>query len=219
MRHWIWVIVRLGIVFAALAVLLVVGALLWVVWRANRYIVSPRNAPERPVAVVFGAGLLRDGSPTPILRDRVATAADLYARGLVKKLLFSGDNRFIYYNEPEAMRRYALGLGVPNGAIVLDYAGRRTYDTCYRAKAIFGVRRALLVTQKFHLPRAVYTCRTLGIDALGVPADRTRYRTMPYIFWNARELLATVRALVDLHLTHPLPVLGKYEPIFPEERR
>jgi vancomycin permeability regulator SanA len=101
-------------------------------------IYSPENSPVRPVAIVFGAGLRRDGSPTQVLRDRVETAVELYKQGKVSKLLMSGDNRFEYYNEPEAMRRMPE-LGIPDEDIVLDYAGRRTYDTRYRAGAIFGV--------------------------------------------------------------------------------
>ncbi len=217
MKRWLWMTLRLSIGLTALMAAILILARAWVVLHARKFIVSAENAPPERVAIVFGAGLWADGSPTPILQDRVATAARLYFQGRAEKLLFSGDNRFIYYNEPEAMRRYAVKLGVPNEAIVLDYAGRRTYDTCYRAKAIFGVKRALLVTQKFHLARAIYTCRTLGLDVRGVPADLRRYPTTPYIFWNLREFLATSRAIVDLHITHPTPVLGKYEPIFPED--
>ena len=180
-------------------------------------IYSLENAPARRVAIVFGAGLWRDGSPTPVLRDRVATAARLYFDGKVEKLLMSGDNRFEYYNEPGAMRAYALKLGVPEKAIVLDYAGRRTYDTCYRALHIFKVEEALLVTQSFHLPRALYTCRQLGLDAAGVPAALRQYRRLSLLFWNFREVPATLAALVELHITHPVPVLGEPEPIFPLE--
>jgi len=204
-----------------LLTLLAAGALLlargWVWWRARPYIATAETVTPHRVAVVFGAGLWYDGSPTPVLRDRVATAASLYFSGTAQKLLFSGDNRFLNYNEPEAMRQYALSLGVPDDAIVLDYAGRRTYDTCYRARTIFRVEDAIVVTQRFHLARAVYTCRALGINAVGVPADQQRYRTGPYIYWNLREILATSRALIDIHITHPLPVLGKQEPIFPED--
>jgi SanA protein len=126
------------------------------------------EAPAERVAIVFGAGLRRDGTPTAILRDRVDTGASLYFRGKIERLLMSGDNSELNYNEPEAMRRYALSLGVPDESITLDYAGRRTYDTCYRAKAIFGVKSALLVTQKFHLPRALFLCNALGLEAHGV---------------------------------------------------
>jgi vancomycin permeability regulator SanA len=177
---------------------------------------SVENAPSRPVAVVFGAGLWRDGTPTTVLRDRIATAADLFFSGKVQKILMSGDNRFIDYNEPGAMREYALTLGVPESAIVLDYGGRRTYDTCYRAKAIFCIQKAILVTQSFHLPRALYTCNRLGLDAIGVPSDRKDYRMGSLLFWNLRELPATLTAFVNVHLTHPEPVLGESEPIFPD---
>jgi SanA protein len=177
---------------------------------------SLESSPVRPVAIVFGAGLRRDGTPTTVLSDRVETAVELYKQGKVSKLLMSGDNRFEYYNEPEAMRQYALQLGMPDEDIVLDYAGRRTYDTCYRAGSIFGVKKAILVTQLFHLPRAIYTCNNLGVESVGVEADRTYYRKLARLVWNVRELPATFTALVEVHLTHPLPVLGEPEPIFPE---
>jgi SanA protein len=172
------------------------------------------DVPTRRVAIIFGAGLWRDGTATPVLRDRVQTAANLYLAGKVEKLLMSGDNRFVDYNEPAVMRDVALSLGVPNEDIVLDYAGRRTYDTCYRAKAIFGVTEAILVTQSFHLPRAIYSCNRLGVDSLGVNADLRVYRRSSMLYWNMRELLATVAALWDLNISHPVPVLGEPEPIF-----
>lgn len=174
------------------------------------------NAPTTRVAIVFGAGLRRDGTPTPILRDRVETAADLYFRGKVEKILMSGDNRFEYYNEPGSMRQYALSLGVPDSAIALDFAGRRTYDTCYRAKAIFGVGDALLVTQKFHLPRALFLCNALGVRSYGVEADQVRYRKLSLLIWNFREQIATLGAFMDVFINNPVPVLGSPEPLFVE---
>lgn len=177
-------------------------------------IYQKENAPGERVAVVFGAGLRRDGTPTAILRDRVETAADLFFQGKVEKILMSGDNRFIEYNEPGAMRQYALVLGVPDDAIVLDYAGRRTYDTCYRAKAIFGVQKALLVTQKFHLPRALFLCNALGLEAAGVEARNRRYWPSSLLIWNIREQLATIGAFLDVYISNPLPVLGEPQPIF-----
>jgi len=179
--------------------------------------VQVENSPAWRVAIVFGAGLSWDGRPSPVLRDRIATAADLYFAGKVEKILMSGDNRFIDYNEPGAMREYALSLGVPDSAIVLDYAGRRTYDTCYRAKEIFILKQALLVTQSFHLPRAIYTCNQLGLPALGIPADRRDYLNRSRAYWNLREIPATLIALWEIHFSKPLPVLGTPEPIFPLE--
>ena len=129
----------------------------------------------------------------------------------------SGDNRFVDYDEPTAMKNYAIELGVPEEAIVLDFAGRRTYDTCYRAKAIFGLNSAILVTQEFHLSRALYLCDALGVKSSGVKADQRIYLKRSRFFWNTRETLATLTAFINLYITHPLPVLGKFEPIFTEE--
>jgi len=176
---------------------------------------SLETVPSTPVAIVFGAGLWRDGSPTTILRDRIATASELFFSRKVQKILMSGDNSYLDYNEPGAMREYALSLGVPEAAIVLDYAGRRTYDTCYRARAIFEIQEAILVTQNFHLPRALYTCNALGLKAIGVASDQRAYRLGSLLYWNLRELPATLTALLDVHLLHPVPILGQPEPIFP----
>ncbi len=174
-----------------------------------------KDVPATPVAIVFGAGLWRDGTPTNVLRDRIDIAAQLFFTGKVQKILMSGDNRFIDYNEPGAMRDYALSLGVPAEAIVLDYAGRRTYDTCYRAKAIFGLQDAILVTQGFHLPRALYICNALGLNAIGVKSDQHQYRLSSEIYWHLRELPATLAAFLEVHILRPEPVLGEPEPIFP----
>ncbi len=179
---------------------------------------SPRTftvdkIPGERVAIVFGAGLLRDGSAGPVLRDRVESAVQLYQQGKVDKLLMSGDNRFVEYNEPEAMRQYALGFGIPNKDIVLDYAGRRTYDTCYRANAIFQMDSAILVTQSFHLPRALFLCNWLGLESTGVEANNSYFRKISRFIWNTRELFATTQAVWDVYVTKPLPVLGEPEPI------
>jgi len=186
-------------------------------WSARNLIFSLEKVPPKPVAIVFGAGLWRDGSPTPVLRDRVATAVELYFAGKTEKILMSGDNSHRDYNEPAAMRAYAMQLGVPGEDIVLDYAGRRTYDTCYRAREIFRVTETILVTQSFHLPRALYTCNALGVSAVGVAADRRVYRQRSLAVWNLRELPATLVALWQVHISQPQPVLGQPEPIFPLE--
>jgi SanA protein len=206
--------------FLILLILLVLGVLLLAIPRfitgiySNPRINSVSNASPEKVAIVFGAGLRRDGTPTTILRDRVETAAALYKQGKVEKLLFSGDNSFLDYNEPGSMKEYALQLGVPEQDIVLDFAGRRTYDTCYRAKAIFGLERALLVTQPYHLPRAVFTCNMLGLKSTGVYADNYPYRKVSLGYWNLRELPATLVAFWELYISKPQPILGNAEPIF-----
>ncbi len=169
---------------------------------------------EYPVAIVFGAGLRWDGSPSPVLRDRVQAAVELYNNGKVEKLLLSGDNRFDDYNEPGAMQEYALEQGVSPEDLVLDYAGRRTYDTCYRANEIFKVEIAYLVTQNFHLPRALFLCNNFGIEALGINADLREYSNYSLRYWNFREMFATTSALWDVWIKKPLPVLGEELPIF-----
>lgn len=180
---------------------------------ATNQIYNETESPSERVAIIFGAGLRRDGTPTAMLRDRVLAGADLYFSGKVEKLLMSGDNRFENYNEPESMRQFALLAGVPDEAIVLDYAGRRTYDTCYRAKVIFGVKNALLVTQKFHLPRALFLCNTLGLNATGVEASNCYWNGSPFV-WDIREQFATIAAFLDLYVVSPSPVLGNPEPLF-----
>jgi vancomycin permeability regulator SanA len=205
--------------FLLLVILLFTGLVprLLTRWYSHARLFNPESAPPDRVAIVFGAGLWWDGSPSPVLRDRIATGAELYFSGKVEKLLMSGDNSTQFHNEPGAMREYALSLGVPDEDIVLDYAGRRTYDSCYRARDIFNLDSAVLVTQAFHLPRALYTCNMLGVSAVGVPADQHRYRLSSQAIWNLRETFATVVALWQIHISRPLPVLGDAEPIFPQE--
>ncbi len=197
---------------AILSLFVILRLGVWLAYRSS--ITTIADAPTKRVAIVFGAGLTHSGNPTPILVDRITAAAQLFFTGKVEKILFSGDNRFLNYNEPGAMQKYALSLGVPLEAMVLDYAGRRTYDTCYRAKNIFRVDEAILVTQNFHLPRALLTCNALGIKAIGVSADLRKYHLSSIVSWQIRETLANFAALLDVSIIHPKPVLGPVEPIF-----
>lgn len=206
LRLCIWVLILAILVFG-------VPRLITAVTSRGK-VFQPTEVPQSRAAVVFGAGLLHDGTPSPVLKDRVATAVGLYQAGKVEKILMSGDNRFVDYNEPAAMKEYAISMGVLEDAIVLDYAGRRTYDTCYRAKEIFGLQEAILVTQRYHLPRALFTCQGMGISVNGVAADLRQYHTHSLRFWSLRELPATLVAVWQVWVSHPLPVLGNPEPIF-----
>lgn len=166
---------------------------------------DPASTPTRRVAVVFGAGV-RNGYPTAMLYDRVAAAVDLYRAGRVDVLLMSGDRRHETYDEPAAMRRTALQLGVRDEDILIDEAGRSTYDTCLRARSVFGLAEATLVTQRFHLDRALMLCRGMGIDAVGYAADRRPYRS---IGWSQfREIPATLNAMIELWVTRPGRSIG-----------
>ena len=180
---------------------------------SKRYIFSAEDVPARRVAIVFGAQVRPDGSLSFMLQDRVETAVELYRAGKVQKIIMSGDNRFEYYNEPAAMMAYAIERGVPAADIQPDYAGRRTYDTCYRARDVFLVDAPILVTQDFHLPRAILTCRALGLDAVGVSADRRWYGYGALGWSSVREIAATLRAAVDIILRRPAPVLGEPIPV------
>lgn len=171
------------------------------------------DAPAARVAIVFGAGLLRDGSAGPVLSDRVETAVQLYETGKAGKLLMSGDNSTANYNEPEAMRQYALKRGVPDEDIALDYAGRRTYDTCYRARHIFGVESAVLVTQGFHMPRALTLCNWFGVESIGVESNNRYFLKRFRAYWNFREVFAVFQAAWDMVIAKPIPILGEPEPI------
>lgn len=197
-----------------LALTLLAVAHVYISTRSQRYTEAAQVPPAR-VALVFGAGLRPDGRPSRMLADRVRAAATLYEAGRVQKLLLTGDNSSVAYNEVVAMQRYARELGVPATDITLDYAGFSTYESCYRARRIFGVEQAVLVTQHYHLPRAVYTCRALGIDAVGLGTpDWGAYHPALITRYTGREMLATLNALVQIHLTHPQPTfLGPFEGI------
>ena len=138
-----------------------------------------------------------------MLADRVAAAVQLYKSGKVGRLLMSGDNSRPGYDEVTAMKRSAVALGVPAGKVNLDYAGLRTYDSCYRARAIFGIERAILVTQRYHLPRALYLARSFGIDAVGLAAGRDAYPRQSY--YNLREFAAASVTWYEVNLIHPRP--------------
>lgn len=163
-------------------------------------IVDIADAPHAPVGIVFGAGLRRDGGPTTVLYDRVAAAAQLFSEGKVDSLLLSGYETLEGYSEPSAMREVAESLGVPSEAIVTDGLGTRTFTTCERAISTFGIEQALLITQDYHLPRALAICDGLGIDAVGVSADLRPYSPRALQYWETREILATLVALVEIFI-------------------
>ncbi|MFC2015758.1 vancomycin high temperature exclusion protein [Chloroflexota bacterium] len=213
---------RLGCmaIFLVAVVLLVTAPFVLKAWAGwsyqDRIHAQVSETPSRPAAIVFGAGYWPSGRLSDALTDRMETAIALYEAGKVNKLLLTGDNRFENYNEPAQMAEYAESRGVPRQDLVLDYAGRRTYDSCYRAASIFGIDRAVLVTQAYHLPRALFTCDRLGVDVVGVHADRRQYIRGDW--YRLRELPALTRAWLDLYVLKPLPVLGDPIPVDWESR-
>ena len=158
------------------------------------------NSPKEPIAIVFGAGLDPDGSPSIVLGERVAVAAKLYRTGKVGKLLMSGGKTSNSYDEPGAMKHMAIELGIPENDILLDYAGNRAYATCQNAKSTHQILHAVLVAQNFYLPRTLLICNTLGIASIGVSADKAIYTPQTYFFLIAREILATDLAFWELYV-------------------
>lgn len=168
------------------------------------------QAPHAPVAIVFGASVRPDGEPSQMLADRVDAAVALYKEGKVDRLLMSGDQRSPNYDEVSAMKRRALAQGVPADRIDLDGSGFRTYDSAYRAKTVFGITEAILVSQRYHLPRALFLANSFGIKAVGVAANRHRYAGQTYS--DAREVAALVLAWYDINLIHPRPLADRSKP-------
>ncbi|MGW2420291.1 SanA/YdcF family protein [Streptomyces sp. NPDC001709] len=167
------------------------------------------DAPRAQVAVVFGAGLW-NGEPSPYLANRLDAAAKLYRAGRVEVVLVTGDNSRKDYDEPDAMRAYLKKHGVPERRIVSDYAGFDTWDSCVRAKKIFGVDRAVLISQGFHIRRAVALCEAAGVDSYGVGVDAKHDVT--WYYGGTREVFAAGKAVLDA-VFHPDPTfLGPKEP-------
>lgn len=212
---WFWLRWRIstGVIFLS-AIVIAFGLNVYVnFFTSSRRYTNPSKVPEQPVAIVLGAGIFSDGTPTPMLADRVRAAAKLYKQGRVQKLLMSGDNSREDYDEVTAMQDYAVELGVFPEDITLDHAGFRTYDSCYRAKEIFGIEQAVIVTQKFHLSRAVYLCNHLNVDAIGLGTpDWEIYPFRNVMFYSIREKFSTLKAFWEVHITRPQPTfLGPFE--------
>lgn len=167
------------------------------------------DAPLAQAVLIPGAAVSAAGELTPIFIDRVDLAIALYEANKVSKILVSGDNSTLSYNEVSPVRTYLLNNGIPEADIFLDHAGFDTYSSMYRARDIFGVTSVLISTQEFHLPRAVFIARKLGIEAYGVNAD------LGYIFKRnyVREVLANEKAMLDLFLGRTPKFLGEQVPI------
>jgi len=169
------------------------------------------NWPRPRVAIVFGASVYSNGDLSPVLEDRVDTAIELYRAKKVDRILVSGDNRHPSYNEPKAMQEYLISHAVAPRDVVVDYGGRSTYETCLRAREVFGLKRVVLVTQRFHLPRALYIANQLGLDAVGMSGDLRLDKQIDY--QSVREWAAEVKAFINLHFIPPEVVLGEKIPI------
>ena len=167
------------------------------------------DALNAEVALIPGAAVFSNGSLTPIFMNRVDVAIKLYESKKVSKILVSGDNSTLSHNEVNPVRKYLLARGIPDEDIFLDHAGFDTYSTMYRARDIFGVTSLIIATQSFHLPRAVFIARRLGMEAYGVNADVGHILFKNY----TREVLANEKAVIDLMLHRKPKYLGEKIPI------
>ena len=183
--------------FLLAALFVMSAANLLVVSLSAKYIIPFESAVSRGAdsIVVLGAGVRANGTLTDILRDRVDTAAALYFAGAAERIIVSGEHNDGGYSEPEAMKAYLIGAGVPESAIITDPRGNNTYKTAYRASHVYGAERPIFVTQDFHMARTVYLARAAGADAVGVTADKGRYVREKW--YEIREFIARSKYFFD----------------------
>jgi vancomycin permeability regulator SanA len=201
-------------VLVLLGLLLGLGPNLLIAASARSRIFTPEEAASfgADCILVLGAGLLPDGSPSLMLGERIQTGVDLYKAGVSPKLLMSGDHSRADHDEVNAMKDAAMAQGVPSEDIFMDHAGFATYDSFYRAGAIFGVKKVVIVTQAYHLPRALWIARALGLEAVGVSCDTRRYAGQ--LYRDVREILARDKDFFKC-IVRPLPrYLGEAIPIW-----
>ena len=189
-RRVTWIVGGAVLALAGLPVLLVQGV-------GQSEVRAADDVPTTPVALVLGAGLKPDGTPSVYLTRRLDAARDLYERGVVDVVLVSGDNGTVQHDEPTAMLDWLVDHGVPADRVVRDHAGFDTHDSCVRAHDVFGVRDAVVVTQDYHVCRALFSCTAAGISVTGVGVSSVSVRPVQAVVWRAREVPASWRAAWD----------------------
>lgn len=196
------------VISVTLFIILVIN--FYVYTQGKKYISNSLDTlPTSQVVIILGAAILKDGNLSPVLKDRVDTALELYNQKKVPKILVTGNNSSLSYDEVSPVRRYLVKSGVKPQDIFLDHAGFDTYSSMYRAHTVFGITSAIIVTQDFHLPRALYTAKNLGLDAHGFSADKGDY----LIKNNLRELLSRPNAFIDILFKRKPKYLGPSIPI------
>jgi vancomycin permeability regulator SanA len=209
--RWFRRLIVTGGLGTVLAIVTVASSNLWIRESSSAHIYSAADVPAAPVALVLGAQVDPPGEPSAFLAARLDIARDLYQAGKVKAILVSGDHAEWSYDEPGAMLVYLVARGVPADRIVMDHAGFDTYDSCARANQIFGVHRAIVVSQSFHVPRAVALCRALGVEADGVGDDTARLYKPLWARGEMREWAAAVKAGWDVVTRRDPVFLGPHE--------
>lgn len=191
-------------VFAAMAFVV------WVPYSTEKYIYPGiSGAPTTTVAMVLGASVKQSGELSPVLRQRADRGIELYMAGKVQKILVTGDNSHLSHNEVNPVGKYMEARGVPKQDIFLDHAGFDTYSSMYRARDVFDVKSVTIVSQPFHLSRAVLIARWLGLEAYGVAAGQGE----EFLYNTIREMPATLKAFFDLAFYRTPKYLGPHFPI------
>jgi vancomycin permeability regulator SanA len=191
-------VLKMAGAFAAIVVVLTGSVTAFLRLLSAGRVVSINQLPPMPVALVLGAQVHPDLVPSGFLQARLDLAAQLYARGLVDHLLLSGDGRSRFYDEPATMRAYLLERGVPESAMTVDAAGLDTFASCRRAREEYGWRELVVVSQQYHLPRAIAICALVGIDAWGVGDESMRRSGRIWRHGSAREAAANLKVIPDL---------------------
>ncbi len=181
---------------------------------AKPYLATPEEAKaiQADCVLVLGAGVWNGDTPSPMLRDRLDTGIAAYESGAAMKLLMSGDHGRKEYDEVNVMKRYAVERGVPSQDVFMDHAGFSTYESMFRARDVFKAEKVLIVTQEYHLYRAIYVARALGLDAYGLPADKRAYAGQGY--YDLREVFARCKDLLMVIFKPDPTYLGDAMPVF-----
>lgn len=209
-KKLLWIVSALVLLFLISAPFLINS---YVKTATEKYLITEAKAAElKPDCIlVLGAGLKADGSPNLMLKDRLDKGIELYRAGVASKLLLSGDNGQERYDEVNAMKKYVLAAGVPSEDIFLDHAGFSTYESMYRARDIFLVKKAIIITQEYHQYRSLYIARGLGIDSYGVNAKPKVYGGQGYR--EIREILARDKDFIKMFIKPKPTYLGETIPI------
>ena len=203
--------VRVFLVLALAGCLVLFLVNLYIIRKEEKYIVSAQAFEDVDCIMVLGCGVRPDGSPSGMLNDRLVQGISLYKEDVSDRLLMSGDHGKVNYDEVNLMKQFAIDRGVPSENIFMDHAGFSTYDSVYRAKEIFCAEKVIIVSQKYHLPRALYVAEKLGLDAYGVAAADVSYRGQSYR--EAREMLARAKDFCNAALKRKPRLLGDAIPV------
>ena len=204
------------VIFCFASSAIVFGISAFVIASSGKNIISSTNANDFEGAdciLVLGAGVRDDGSPSHMLEDRLLTAIKLYKNGAAPKILMSGDHGKTYYDEVNTMKNFAIEKGIPSEDVFMDHAGFSTYESMYRARDIFEAESVIIVTQRYHLYRAIYLAESLGLKATGVPADLRSYSGQTYRdlrehIARAKDFFYAIIKPAPTYLGETIPVSG-----------